>query len=84
MQNGRVHMGLEIVVVVLALALSAVFRPWWILARAPALLTPLLLHLFPLPATAAAALRNALTTSAPVGEEGFMQPPFPRRRDRRS
>lgn len=49
MQNGRVHMGLEIVVVVLALALSLVFRPWWILARAPALLTPLLATLVLLP-----------------------------------
>jgi len=32
-----------------------------------AVLTPLFLHLFPLPAEAAAALRSALTTTAPVG-----------------
>lgn len=37
-------------------------------ALAAALLTPLFLNLFPLPAEAADALRQALTTAAPVGE----------------
>lgn len=36
-------------------------------AMVGAVLTPLFLHLFPLPAASAAALRSALTTSAPVG-----------------
>src|SRR5688572_21860045 len=40
----------------------------WISSVAAALLTPLLLGLFPLPAESAAALRDALTTTAPVGE----------------
>ena len=37
-------------------------------ALTAAVLTPLLLHLFPLPAESAAALRAALTTTAPVGD----------------
>ena len=37
-------------------------------ALTAALLTPLLLHLFPLPVESAASLRAALTTTAPVGE----------------
>jgi Na+/H+-dicarboxylate symporter len=37
-------------------------------ALTAALLTPLFLHLFPLPAESAAALRAALTTTAPVGD----------------
>jgi Na+/H+-dicarboxylate symporter len=40
----------------------------WISSISAALLTPLLLDFFPLPAESAAALRDALTTSAPVGE----------------
>ena len=39
----------------------------WISAIAAALLTPLFLDLFPLPAESAAALRNALAGTAPVG-----------------
>ena len=39
----------------------------WISAIAAALLTPLFLDLFPLPAESAAALRNALVGTAPVG-----------------
>ena len=40
----------------------------WISALAAALLTPLFLGLFPLPAESSAALREALTSAAPVGE----------------
>ena len=40
----------------------------WISSIAAALLTPLLLGFFPLPADSAAALRDALTTTAPVGQ----------------
>src|SRR5918999_1283288 len=40
----------------------------WISSIAAALLTPLLLGLFPLPAESTAALRDALTASEPVGE----------------
>jgi Na+/H+-dicarboxylate symporter len=40
----------------------------WTSAIAAALLTPLLLDLFPLPGDSAAALRGALTTAAPVGD----------------
>ncbi len=40
----------------------------WISTLIAALLTPLFLNLFPLPAESAAALRDALTTAAPVGE----------------
>jgi len=40
----------------------------WASALVAALLTPLLLDLFPLPAAAAAALRQALTTTAAVGQ----------------
>jgi proton glutamate symport protein len=40
----------------------------WTSALAAALLTPLLLGLFPLPAESAAALRGALTTAGAVGE----------------
>jgi Na+/H+-dicarboxylate symporter len=40
----------------------------WTSAIAAALLTPLLLDLFPLPGESAAALRGALTTAAPVGD----------------
>jgi proton glutamate symport protein len=49
-------------------ALALFIALLWISAIAAALLTPLLLDLFPLPADSAAALRAALTTSAPVGE----------------
>ena len=40
----------------------------WISSVTAALLTPLFLNLFPLPTESAAALRDALTVSAPVGE----------------
>jgi Na+/H+-dicarboxylate symporter len=40
----------------------------WTSAIAAALLTPLFLNLFPLPAESAAALRGALSTAAPVGD----------------
>jgi Na+/H+-dicarboxylate symporter len=40
----------------------------WISSVAAALLTPLFLGLFPLPAESAAALRDALSTAEPVGE----------------
>ena len=40
----------------------------WISALTAALLTPLFLELFPLPADSIAALRGALSTSQPVGE----------------
>jgi Na+/H+-dicarboxylate symporter len=40
----------------------------WTSALAAALLTPLFLNLFPLPAESADALRQALTTAQPVGE----------------
>ena len=40
----------------------------WTSSIASALLTPLFLGLFPLPAESAVALRDALTTSGPVGE----------------
>lgn len=40
----------------------------WTSALTAALLTPLFLNLFPLPAESAAALRDALTTTTPVGE----------------
>lgn len=40
----------------------------WISSIASALLTPLFLGLFPLPGESAAALRDALSTSGPVGE----------------
>jgi Na+/H+-dicarboxylate symporter len=40
----------------------------WTSAIAAALLTPLFLNLFPLPVESAAALRDALSTAAPVGD----------------
>jgi proton glutamate symport protein len=40
----------------------------WLSALTAALLTPLFLNLFPLPAESAEALRQALTTAPPVGE----------------
>lgn len=40
----------------------------WISALAAAVLTPLLLNMFPLPAESAAALREALSSADPVGE----------------
>lgn len=40
----------------------------WMSSALAALLTPLLLQLWPLPAEAASALRSALTTSEPVGQ----------------
>lgn len=40
----------------------------WTSSLAAALLTPLFLNLFPLPVESAAALRDALTSAAPVGE----------------
>src|SRR5690606_2930195 len=40
----------------------------WVSAIAAAVLTPLLLGLFPRPAESAAALREALSTAAPVGD----------------
>ena len=40
----------------------------WLATLTAAVVTPLLLNLFPLPAESSAALRDALTTAAPVGD----------------